>query len=83
MKKIITFLLVCMSLVVFVPNEAKASHCAGAELLFQWLHDSTYQIFYKFYRDCNGISEPTSVTVCCNNSCNSTTISVTLNKVTT
>jgi gliding motility-associated-like protein len=66
-----------------VPKQAQASHCAGAELLFQWLHDSTYQLYYKFYRDCAGINEPTNVTVCCSNNCNSTTINVILNKVTT
>ena len=82
MKKLLMYLVLSVPLIFAVPNQAQASHCAGAELLFQWLHDSTYQIFYKFYRDCNGINEPTSVVVCCSNNCNTTTMNVTLNKVT-
>jgi len=69
-------------IVIVSPVKSHASHCAGAELLFQWLHDSTYQLYYKFYRDCTGISEASSVQVCIGNTCNSYTNSYTMDKVT-
>ncbi len=56
MKKLIflssLLTLVCLSL---VPMKAKASHGGGGELIYQWISDSTYRFFFKFYRDCTGI----------------------------
>lgn len=48
-----------------------ASHAAGAELIYEWVQDSTYRITFKFYRDCTGINSPTSVTLCYSNTCGS------------
>ncbi len=66
----------------FSSSKVYASHAAGAELVYQWLHDSTYQLFYKFYRDCSGIQEASTVTLCYNNSCTSYSNSVSMTKVT-
>ena len=82
MRKI---LLVLAFLLSFV-NTTKASHCAGGELLYTWISDSTYKITLKFYRDCTGIPEPTSVTCYCVNTCvpvsSTSCFTVSLNKVT-
>lgn len=50
-------------------NTAKASHAAGGELVYKWKSDSTYTLFFKFYRDCTGISQPGSVPLCVFNTC--------------
>ncbi len=59
-------------------NTIYASHIAGGELSYTWLSDSTYQLTFKFYRDCSGISQPTMVTVCYKSDCDSNTYNVTL-----
>ncbi|MDR3679551.1 MAG: gliding motility-associated C-terminal domain-containing protein [Flavipsychrobacter sp.] len=56
---------------------ANASHYAGAELTYRWVHDSTYHFTYKIYRDCAGLSGSNVVpngvmTLCCHNTCGTT-----------
>src|SRR6185312_2268244 len=72
MKKLTRLLLVCLTLLSLNPSKASASHAAGAELVYQWVSDSTYRFYYHFYRDCIGIPEPDSVTMCWFNSCDPT-----------
>lgn len=57
MKKLLFLLVFLLSFV----KTTKASHAAGGELLYSWISDSTYKITLKFYRDCNGILEPSTV----------------------
>lgn len=59
-------------------REVKASHAAGGELYYEWLHDSTYRLYFKFYRDCTGIPIGSTYTVCYKNSCNTASGSVIL-----
>lgn len=83
MRKLHSFLLVTFAILSFalMPNkEAKASHAAGGEIIYEWISDSTYRIFFKFYRDCTGISEPGSASVCITDSCNSYQTTITMNK---
>jgi len=56
MKKVTSLLYLCLALVcvLLLPSSAKATHCAGGELTYTWLHDSTYQFTLHFYRDCSG-----------------------------
>lgn len=54
---------------ISMPGKAKADHCAGGEIAYQWLSDSTYRFYFKFYRDCTGIAEDGAVTLCYRNSC--------------
>jgi hypothetical protein len=63
MKKITKLFALIIILIALVPT-AKASHTAGGELIYQWLSDSTYRFFFKYYRDCSGVSEPTTVNLC-------------------
>jgi gliding motility-associated-like protein len=69
-------------LLLLLPGKVKADHCAGAELVYEWVQDSTYKLIYKFYRDCSGISASTAVYACYDNSCNSLSGSITLNPIT-
>ena len=67
----------------FAPNQqARASHAAGGEILYKWKSDSTYKVYVKFYRDCAGISEPSSFSVCYSNTCNFIGGTLTANKIT-
>ncbi|MCB9065657.1 MAG: gliding motility-associated C-terminal domain-containing protein [Chitinophagales bacterium] len=61
-------------------KEAKASHAAGGEIIYIHISDSTYQIFFKFYRDCTGISEPGTASLCIYNNCTNQTFTRTMNK---
>lgn len=52
------------------PLKVSASHAAGAELIYEWVADSTYRFYFKFYRDCSGVPEGNVVTLCYRNKCN-------------
>ena len=85
MKKYTSHLLLSLALLVMAAwptTQAKASHAAGGEIIYEHISDSTYRFFLKFYRDCTGISEPTGFTLCCFNPCTNNQFSVPLTKYT-
>lgn len=54
-----------------INNEARASHAVGADLSYECLGNNQYRITLTFYRDCSGISYPSSAGVTFrSNSCN-------------
>jgi hypothetical protein len=59
---------------------AKANHAAGGQLIYEWISDSTYRIFFKYYRDCAGDTAPATFTVCLHNTCTNVTTSSTMTK---
>lgn len=69
MEKIYTYLkplakvAVLILLMITIHHESKASHAAGADLTYRWLSGNTYEVTAAFYRDCGGISQPTTVTL--------------------
>lgn len=81
------YTLVVFSLLTFflsaVSTETKASHAAGGELVYEWISDSTYRFYFKFYRDCSGSPEPFNVILCINNQCQSTNTFRNMFKMTT
>lgn len=79
MKKANTLILSLISIFVgFSP--AKANFAAGGELIYVHLSDSTYQFFFKLYRDCTGSAEPSTVPLCLFNSCTNQTITYQMSK---
>lgn len=62
---------------------AKADHVMGADIQWKCLGNDTYQIIFKFYRDCRGIPKSGSVTLSfTSDSCaNSRSGSITCNRV--
>lgn len=62
------------------PNTAKADHCAGGELVYEWITDSTYRFILKFYRDCNGIDAYATQNLCMFDSCSNYSASVVMQK---
>lgn len=61
--------------------KATGTHAAGAEILYEWVNDSTYRIYYKFYRDCVGNPEPATIDLCYYSTCENVSRSVVLSKV--
>ncbi len=55
---------------VFSFNNLYASHAVGADLSYVWVSGNTYQVTFKFYRDCAGAaSAPTSLSLNIRSSC--------------
>ncbi|MBS1774307.1 MAG: gliding motility-associated C-terminal domain-containing protein [Bacteroidetes bacterium] len=82
MRKLHSFLLISFAILSFAltPNTAKASHAAGGEVIYEWLGDSTYRIFFKFYRDCTGIPAASNESLCISNTCTSSSLTVSMNQ---
>jgi gliding motility-associated-like protein len=67
---------------ILIPQKAHASHFAGSDLTYQCLGGISYKITLTFYRDCSGVSAPTSANISFNCSSNSgLNYSATLNKI--
>jgi hypothetical protein len=60
----------------------KASHLAGSDLSYQALGNGTYLVTYTLYRDCDGITAPTTAYLnVASNSCNIASQSVQMTQV--
>ena len=82
MKKILSFLTLVVGLLVF-SQDAKATHAAGGELIYELVPGTTntYKFTFKFYRDCSGSQEPASFSLCYNNNCGLGNQTITMPKV--
>lgn len=71
MMKRLGLLAITFSLLLLggVSNKANASHGAAFELTYDHLGGLQYRIYASFYRECTGISAPTSLTVYYTSSC--------------
>jgi gliding motility-associated-like protein len=63
------FLTFGLFIIVLATGKTRASHCAGGELVYEWVSDSTYRFYFKFYRYCGGVSEQTTQNLCIINTC--------------
>lgn len=68
------FTLIFQLVLVVISVDAKAG-VAGGELVYTWLHDSTYQVMLKYYVDCKGTGAPSSMTLCIKNNCTNVSFS--------
>lgn len=49
---------------------AIANNALAGTVFYKWLHDSTYQVSFKVYTDCNvNTAAPNTVTLCTHNTC--------------
>lgn len=70
MKQTFTILaLTVLTLLAFKPQVANASHAMGADMTFKCLGNNQYEVTLQFYRDCAGVSAPTSASVTATSSC--------------
>lgn len=65
---------------VNTPQKNTNNSVAGGELLYVHVSGTTYQFFFKMYRDCFGKAEPDSVPLCLYNPCTNTTQSLNMGK---
>ncbi|MCB0696393.1 MAG: hypothetical protein KDC07_03455, partial [Chitinophagaceae bacterium] len=79
MKSPFSYSILLLVILLFYAPKTHANS-AGGELIYVHISDSTYQFFFKYYRDCSGSSEPDSLPLCFYNSCTNTTFSVNMNK---
>lgn len=79
MKKHLIPLLIVLLLSVY-SSTALATNAAGGEIISEWLSDSTYRFFLKYYRVCNGVAEPNTMSLCFNDPCNANSFNVTMTK---
>lgn len=68
MKKALLIFISMIALAISA-NRAKANYAAGGELIYVHISDSTYQFFFKLYRDCSGNAEPDTIPLCFFNPC--------------
>ncbi len=78
MKGIVTALLFVTTLISF--NKAYATHAMGGEIWYECNGGTSYTVYFAFYRDCNGINAPGSLTINYSSSCTGTN-SLTLSQV--
>ncbi len=65
--------------ILFFPVRVGATHAAGSELIYEWLRDSTYRFYFKFFNDCSGnISAYPDYRMCYFSPCDSTFGQVTM-----
>jgi hypothetical protein len=56
-------LLVLVGLVLGLAAPARATHILGGQLTYRYVSGNTYEVTLSFYRDCTGISLPTTAIV--------------------
>ena len=49
--------------VILPDRNAYATHAAGADLQYTWITGRTYLVTVSFYRDCNGVAAPPSISL--------------------
>jgi hypothetical protein len=79
MKKAL-LIFICIIALVTSANQAKANYAAGGELIYIHIADSTYQFFFKLYRDCSGSAEPDTIPLCFFNPCTNQSFTVPMPK---
>ncbi len=69
------FSIAVLIILLLALKDVHASHAAGGELTYEHVSGNTYRFTFKFFRDCTGISEPSSVPLCIQNLCTNSTLS--------
>ncbi len=70
MKRLLPFLIVLLAL--FTTENAQASHVGGGYFYYSCISGNQYQITFVFWRDCDGISAPASITAGFTSACGGT-----------
>ena len=69
MKKTFLFFLITLAFGAPAKKASAIAYGAGGELIYQYINDSTYRFYYKFYRACTGIGENNEFSLCYRNTC--------------
>ena len=68
MNRILALSLMILSLTI-KPSSTYASHALAAEISYVCLSSNSYLVTYTFYRDCNGIPVPPTMSIVVTNDC--------------
>lgn len=63
MKNLLSKLLLFLPILLFLNTSIFASHAVGIDISYECLGGNQYRFYVNLYRDCNGISAPTSVSI--------------------
>lgn len=64
MKKLFTLFAITLIGFLLLPEMGKASHFAGVDITYTYQSPGQWLVRMKLYRDCAGISAPTTVNIC-------------------
>lgn len=78
---VVTILL--LSSIVFFSNKTQASHAVGIDLTYLCLGGNQYEFTVNFYRDCDGVSAPSSAFISISSASCGITTSTSLSRVST
>ncbi len=67
----LALLIICLGISF---NTAKATHIVGSDISFRCLGGAQYQVVVTVYRDCSGVSAPTSIIVDVASTCGTSTV---------
>lgn len=69
MKRTCLYFFILLFVSGFYMPSAKANRAGGGELIYEWISDSTYRFFFKYYNNCASDSADTAQTLCMHNTC--------------
>ncbi|MBK9399816.1 MAG: gliding motility-associated C-terminal domain-containing protein [Bacteroidetes bacterium] len=75
------YLLLMILLSSGINNQIMATHAAGSDIKYRCLGGMLYEIEVTFYRDCDGVSEPSTITINCKSASGNHNLNITANKV--
>ena len=62
-------------------NNVFASHASGSDLSYRWVSGNIYEVTVNFYRDCQGVAAPNTVTLNVRSAICNQNFNVTLNRI--
>jgi hypothetical protein len=76
MVKIFTHLRLAVAILIsfLTFQQAQATHIMGSDISFRCLGGNNYQVVVAVYRDCSGVTVPTSISVDVNSTCGNSTV---------
>lgn len=80
MKKSAAYLIILLLTLTAYHKNATAGSASGGELIYEWLSDSTYRFFFKYYNSCAGDTADTVQVLCLYNSCLDTGFTLTMDR---
>ncbi|HEY9176827.1 MAG TPA: hypothetical protein VIN07_04015, partial [Flavipsychrobacter sp.] len=80
MKKTLLYLTLPLAMLLCSLHSSRANYATGGELIYLHISDSTYQFFFKLYRDCSGNAEPDTIPLCFFNPCTNQSFSMPMTK---
>ncbi len=74
MKRLYSLLLLLLT--VSGINTATASHVMGGEISYTWISGTTYELQLTYYRDCQGINAPATISISASSTCYPTPLTI-------